>query len=100
MNNARRILATVLQRILNRPENWTKGTLARTNSNGYHGQCFCALGAINKAREELGLSSADETQAQSLLTTALNGRAIASFNDDAKTEFKDVACAFAKATVL
>lgn len=96
----------VLQRaraLIKKPENWTKHSYARTEDGDSvwwtnpNATCFCGLGAIRRASGNRHHLIAG---AESLLCESIERCSFSKFNDDPKTEHKDVLLAFDTAIQL
>lgn len=102
--------------VLTSPKKWTKGAFARnefgmpTVPAGRRAECFCALGALQAAGNNLGmrgkrLDRAYDAAVALLLHGAYNGEAqssssVAFFNDDNTTTYGKVKLAFRRARSL
>lgn len=86
--------------ILADPARWTRGEAARTKtgiataSSSEHATCFCTIGAMERARHELGKRSGEVDRAMQAFRDAIPpGRPrilISTFNDDPKTKHEDI----------
>lgn len=82
---------------------WTQGALARVRPGGYEvdetdesATCFCTIGALRRARADLGMSYRIQSLAEDRLdkTMGSDDRDIEDINDDKRTRFPQVLIAF------
>ncbi len=101
MNTSIHKILVAAKALIDTPEKWTKGTLAR-DKNGTLVQAysdeaysFCTLGALHRASYTLGERSWHKHDARKLLLKCTGDRRdLAPWNDDKTTQHKDVMAAF------